>query len=29
MEDCQAIPDERSDRYRRARARTQETAWAA
>jgi phage terminase large subunit len=29
MEDCQAIPDERSDRYRRARARTAETAWAA
>jgi hypothetical protein len=29
MEDCQPIAEERSDRYRRARTRSAETAWAA
>jgi hypothetical protein len=29
MEDCEAIAEDRSDRYRRARMRATETAWAA
>lgn len=29
MRDCMALPDDRSDRYRRARARTEESLWAA
>lgn len=29
MEECEALPDDRADRYRRARSRTEESLWAA